>query len=238
MQRSLSKLDVYCKQWKLCVNSQKSKIMIFRQRKIAPKVQFIVARSVLEVVDSFTYLGITFTYNGNFHQAIKNMQTKAMRALYKISCSLNSGDVRNCNLFIKLFDAMVKPILLCGCQVWSQRLLKYFLSHDFGNLSRLPFEQLHHKLCRQALGLGKYSSSIAIRAELGRFPLLLNIALLTIRYWLSILKSPSKLVNAAYQEDLELEMNGQKNWVTLVRVILRRCDVPFEQALSSVQKPD
>ncbi len=223
MQLALNKLDLYCKRWKLTINSDKTKVMVFRQRKVLPDLAFTLAGKPLEIVDTFTYLGITFSHNGNFDRAIKDMQIKAMRAMFKITSTLKSTDILNCSLYIKLFDSMIKPILLYGGQVWSQRLLRYFLKEDFGKLDQLPFEQLQNKLCKQALHVGKYSSNLAVRAELGRFPLLITVALHTIKYWVNILKSPDKIVYAAYQEDVALDKAGQANWATLVRAILARC---------------
>lgn len=78
----------------------------------------------------------------------------------------------NSELYLKLFDSMVKPVALYGAQVWSERLVGFFQKGDFGNFDRLPFEQLQNKICKCALGVGKYTSNAAARAELGRVPLL------------------------------------------------------------------
>ncbi len=120
---------------------------------------------------------------------------------------------------------MVKPILIYGCQVWSERLLTFFQKEDFGNFDKLPFEQLQNRLCKYALKVGNKSSNMAARAELGIYPILLTIAQSVISYWLNILQSPNKLVYSAYCEDRHLDSKGQKNWVTLVRTILTRCNL-------------
>jgi hypothetical protein len=151
------------------------------------------------------------------------MKVKAMKAMYKISRTLKAKDVLHCELYTKLFDSMIKPILLYGCQVWSQQLIIYFEKDNFGNFNNLPFEQLHNKLCKQALKVGKFTSNTAVRAELGRLPLLISVAVATISYWINITASTDKLVYAAYREDIKLDSCGHKNWVTLVRTILKRC---------------
>lgn len=91
-------------------------------------LSFTLSGEDLEIVDSYTYLGITFTYSGNLAKSIKDLQTKAMKALFKISSTLKSKDILSAELDLKLFDSMVKPICLYGCQVWWDRMLKYIVS--------------------------------------------------------------------------------------------------------------
>jgi hypothetical protein len=238
MQRSLDKLGQYCKVWKLSVNISKTKIIIFRARNKQLQALFSFDGHNIDVVDSYTYLGVTFTYTGNFDQAIKDLQTKAMRAMFKVSSALKSKDVGNCDLNIKLFESMLKPIALYGCQVWSQRLVSYFLKDNFGNFDQLPFEQLVNKMCKASLKVGRYTNNVAARAELGIYPLLSSIATLTVKYWIRILKAPDKLVYKAYQEDRKLDAAGQKNWATLVRTILNRCNLSAVWQAQRVENPD
>ena len=186
---------------------------------------FTLANKRVDAVDHFTYLGVTFSYTGSFNHAIKDMTTKAMKASFKISATLKSRDVLDSELYTKLFDAMVKPVALYGTQIWSDHLLSFFLKDDFGNFDRLPFEQLHNKMCKCALRVGKYTSNLASRAELGRFPLLISIAQAVISYWINILASPDKLVYNAYLEERDADKSGQKNGATLVRAILTRCNL-------------
>ncbi len=189
------------------------------------KEAFTIANQQINTVDHFTYLGVTFSYNGSFNRAIKDLATKATRASFKISATLRSRKVLNCGLYIKLFDAMVKPVSLYGAQVWSERLLSFYQKDDFGNFDMLAFEQLQNKICKCALRVGRYTSNMASRAEVGRFPLLISIAQASVNYWMNILASPNKLVYSAYCEEVDADKTGQKNWATLIRCILRRCNL-------------
>ena len=64
---------------------------------------------------------------------------------------------------------------------------------------------------------------MASRAELGRYPLLIDVAIFTIKLWINILNSPEKLLFKAYQEEIKLDECGIRNWVTFVRNILESC---------------
>ena len=72
---------------------------------------------------------------------------------------------------------MVKPILLYGCQVWGNDYINYE-SKDIHHLDRIPFEEVQNKYCKLLLCVGRFTSNMAARAELGRHPLMLSVAAL------------------------------------------------------------
>jgi hypothetical protein len=85
----------------------------------------------------------------------------------------------NPKMFIRLFDSLVKPILLYGMEIWggfghkqiggNELLVKLFSSFQS------PYEQLNLYMCKQCLNIPTRSSNMACRAELGRFPLIKDI---------------------------------------------------------------
>ena len=62
---------------------------------------------------------------------------------------------------IKLFDSLVKPILLYASDFWG--ILKLPKNN--------PIENLHQKCCKQILGVQKQTSNIGVLLELGLVPL-------------------------------------------------------------------
>ncbi len=223
LQAALGKLGTFCHTWKLEVNTKKTKIVVFRPSKKLDDVTFTFGKHNIEVVEEIVYLGISWSYSGDFKVAIKKLKIKAMRAYFKVISSLKSQSILTFKLQSKLFDSIVKPIMLYGSQVWGQQLINNILKQDLGQLDKLPFEELHNKLCKYSLGVGKFASNMACRAELGRYPLLITICALSVRLWNSILKSPSKLLYCAYQEELKFSRRGQKNWAFFIQNILERC---------------
>ena len=77
---------------------------------------------------------------------------------------------------------------------------------DIHHLDRVPYEQAHNKL--YVLGVSELSSNVATRAELGRYPMTIDIATLTIKYWQNLIVSPDKLLFKAYKEKLENDKAG------------------------------
>jgi hypothetical protein len=66
----------------LKVNLQKNTVVIFCKRK--EKYQSIVklCGENLQIEDSYSYLGVTFNYNGSFVKATANLMDQARKALY------------------------------------------------------------------------------------------------------------------------------------------------------------
>ena len=68
LQKGLDVLSEYCQKWKLTVNTEKTKIMIFRKGGSLPRnLSFVFQGSVLEIVNKFIYLGIIFSTGGSFN---------------------------------------------------------------------------------------------------------------------------------------------------------------------------
>ena len=47
-------------------------------------------------------------------------------------------------------------------------------------------ERIHTKFCKFLIGVNKYSSNLACKSEVGRYPLAISASLLSLKYWLHI----------------------------------------------------
>ena len=116
-QKQLDSFSDYCDIWRLNVNVEKSKIVVFSQGRTPNNLKFNLNGKQLEIVDEFKYLGVLLTANGNLHKSKMlaiNEGTKAIYEVLKLS-RIHSLSI-NCQL--DLFDKMVKPTLLYGCEIW------------------------------------------------------------------------------------------------------------------------
>jgi hypothetical protein len=86
LQNALNAFSLYCKQWKLKVNINKNKIMVFSKRKFGIDSFFLFDNTKLEVCEDISYLGITFNYNGSFIKAknklVQHAQFKKLYILF------------------------------------------------------------------------------------------------------------------------------------------------------------
>ena len=117
MQKSLNTLHEYCKEWKFKTNVTKTKIMLFSRGKKRHLPDLMFGNSKIEAVFEYNYLGIIFNYSGNFTKAIKSLYDKGLIAMFSLlrkARSLQSP----IDLLLHLFDKVVTPVILYGCEVW------------------------------------------------------------------------------------------------------------------------
>ena len=94
LQREINIFSDYCKIWKLKVNTEKTKIVIFSKGRL-PAYDFKINNEALEVVKEFNYLGVTFSRGGSFLNTIKNNAKKGTKAMYEI---LRKGRFHNLSI--------------------------------------------------------------------------------------------------------------------------------------------
>ena len=67
----------YCEIWKLAVNVNKTKVMMFSKGKTRQN-------KTLEIVYSYSCFGLIFKYNGNFNETRKKLAHQAQKSLFSI----------------------------------------------------------------------------------------------------------------------------------------------------------
>ena len=169
LQRQINVLSEFCADWKLKVNVQKSKIVIFSKGRMPQNLSFYYDGLKLEIVKEFSYLGVLFSRSGNFLKAKKTQVDKALSAMYDV---IRKGKFHNLSIecLLDLFDKVVKPILLYGCEVWG-----------YGDIHII--ERVHLKFCKLILNIKKSTPDCMVYGELGRYPLDISIKLRIINYW-------------------------------------------------------
>ena len=166
----------------------------------------------IETVTEFNYLGVTFTKNGKFKLAKQKNIEKATKAMYEV---IRRGKRHNLSIecLLDLFDKIVKPILLYGCEVW-------------GFSDNYVIEKIHLKFCKLILHLKQSTPNFMIYGELGRFPLYIDIKTRVISYWCKLLTGKaSKLSAISYKLLHSFFCNGNISapWVKFAKDILDNC---------------
>ena len=77
LQKSLDKLNTYCNDWKLNINTCKSKAMQIRRGSKKLKETLHIGNKCIDYVDHYTYLGVTLSDNGKYTQCKKELTEKA-----------------------------------------------------------------------------------------------------------------------------------------------------------------
>ena len=150
----MNAVNLYCETWKLSVNTTKTKIVIFSRGEIKKYPHFYFGNDILEVVEcNCTYLGVVFNYNGNFHKAIDKQVKQAKRATYSLLSKICVLNIL-LGLSFELYNQLIMPILLYGCEIW-----------EFENTKQI--EIAHKKYLKQILKLNNRTPKCMIYGELG-----------------------------------------------------------------------
>ena len=206
LKQSLRVLEKFCSEWRLELNISKTKILIFNSSKNAKdSFSFKFSGSLIEVVNSYTYLGITFTSNCTFKAAMINVKSKALRSWFKIKQNLCTSDETPTHILLSMFRCVSMQIALYGCEVWGMELISTKNTNPFTNWNKAILNHMQVQICNSILNLPKRVSNIGSIVELGLYPLTLDIIVRMLKYYNRLrTMDTSKLVYKALQEDYKI----------------------------------
>jgi hypothetical protein len=146
LQRQINCLGDYADNWQLTVNVGKTKVMVFwppRKRTVAAAAASTYKREALKLVDSFRYLGVELHSTQPFGSAAGPLAASGRKALHAMRRRCAELGLSNPGLHLELFDALVRPVLSYGSEVWATQ----FLSGTSN-----PCERTHRSFLRGLLG--------------------------------------------------------------------------------------
>jgi hypothetical protein len=221
LQLAIDKLEKYCQQWRMKVNMSKTKILQINTtgRKCTARFNFGV--TILENVQSYKYLGMIINSSGTLNVAKQNMQDRASKAVYKLKTCIRDADVTP-KLGIKLFDQLIKPICLYGSEIWGGDNLKskkydkeFGFEHCFYSQ---PIEKVEMSYYKFMLGVPRRTTNAAVRGELGRYPLGIDIILNTLNYVQHLTQNTDNpLLMEAFSLSDEIAQSDKSSWCTFIK---------------------
>lgn len=128
LQRMIDKLECYCDNWNMVVNTEKSKILVFKAGgRQAGADQWSFKGNQIEVVKKYCYLGVIFTQQLSFKEHILDREKKAKNNLNMVwNGFMNSENITiycKCNMF----DSVSRAMLIHGAPAYGY---KYFEDVD------------------------------------------------------------------------------------------------------------
>ncbi len=128
---------------------------------------------------------------------------------------------KQCNVrtFLACFNALVKPILMYGCELWAPELLgtkksKKFLS---GQNYLITGEKLEMKLLKYLLGVPRGASNIGVRCEMSNTPLRIFATSQTLKFYYRLkLGCENRLVQDVFKTICDNTINPFSEFLTLL----------------------
>jgi exonuclease III len=234
LQKAINNLQEYSKRWGLKVNLNKTKVLIFNAQGKKQTTSFKYESHILDNVQEYKYLGIIFNAAGTFTKAQEELYNKGTKAYFKLSKILTS---ERCSLstYFSVFDSTVKPILLYGSEIWgtfNTQLQRIKNSKEFKietGLEKVKAEVLNMRACRYVLGVHKKTSEIAVRGELGRYPLYVDIVCNMLKYFHRVQNDKaSELLKEALACNIQMYNENKECWYKL--------DIPLEYIVNNDPK--
>ena len=140
----LDKLFTYCNEWSVTVNTKKTNIMTFANRKFDYNDNFYYGQDKLLIVETFVYLGIKLNYNAKLKTAINAISNQTIRAMLRLK-KIYKFELTDIASKLQLFVSVIVPIVLYGFEIWG-----------YTNISDI--EKIQIRSYKTLLGLNKYTS--------------------------------------------------------------------------------
>ncbi len=158
LQKQLDVLQAFCRERQLTVNVKKTKVVVFEACKYVCQA-FQYEGEAIEQLNSFKYLGVELHDTKGMQAVIQRLTMSRKKVVFALWCKCAELRIFDPTLQCQLFDALVKPMLSYGCEVWSY------------HMACKQLEVVHRAFLKLSLGVSTMTSSYVVLAEFGRFPL-------------------------------------------------------------------
>ena len=158
LQAMLDTLHNWCKKWRVLINTEKSKAVHFRKgRRKRTEFNFKIGQNIIELVETYKYLGVIFHEKSEFSQTVDTLATGGGRALGGIISKLHGLKDFGFKTFEKLYYSCVVPVTDYSSSVWGYK----------------PYAQLDYiqnRAIRYFLGVHRFTPILAIVGDSGWLP--------------------------------------------------------------------
>ena len=178
---------------------------------------------MIEYADSYCYLGIVFHKNGSFTPALTELRKKSIRALFGLKRYI-MRDSLSFGALLKLFDCLIKPVLLYVCQVIVPHTLltRSFINPPsidkfFKDIGNDMYEKFQLKFLKWACGVHRNTANVCVYGDSGRYPFTINAIKLAIDYFGRLQNAPvNTLLHKAFIEQQSLSLDWYVNVSALI----------------------
>ena len=229
LQKLLDKLTKYCRRWHLILNVQKTKTMIFNPKfRVTEAVKtFTFNGDSIEECAKYKYLGVIFSSQGHrFKENISHLKAKSIQAIITSKTSVHGavGNELPTQLFFKIFNHQVRPILEYASEIWYQE-------KPIEDLERVQLKYL-----KNVLSVRQSTPDLAVYGETGQFPLHLRQQDQLVKYWLRIMSMPSDhVLKSIYDELIIFAEKGHNNFARKIIALLSQYGLDYSEVHGTLE---
>ena len=209
LQKQLDGLHQFCFNNHMIVNEMKTKFMVFGKPIDTSKLPF--NSKFIEEVKEYKYLGniissIKQPQQDPFMRSYAFLCDQARKALFSMTCKTKTIGHLPPEIMFNLFDALIKPILTYGSDVWG------FRSTLWGTVDKVFLQ-----FSRCILHVKATTSNIITVGECGRLPPSTSCQISALRYINRLYHMPdNELAKKVFLELVQLNHQGFTTWATAV----------------------
>jgi hypothetical protein len=170
LQNQMNILQDWCTKWRIQLNIDKTKIVHYRGKAMAKsEYEFSYLGKQLDYVEKYKYLGLWLHEHLEWKYTVNELYQTANRSLNVLICRYyNLGGV-SVDIFKKLFDSYVKPIMTYGSAIWGL--------NQYPNMKRLQL-----RAAKFILGIPRRCSNASSLGDLGWEPYTVLLKTEAVRY--------------------------------------------------------
>ncbi|UYV73054.1 hypothetical protein LAZ67_10001682 [Cordylochernes scorpioides] len=226
LQKKIKILKEYLDENLMTLNESKSKIMVFRNGgKPSNKDRWFWNDKLITITSRYTYLGFPLTPTITTTHPANYFKGKALTAINATHPILIKSKAKSINLSTKLFDTIVRAVLMYSAPLWATE-------------HKDLLDSIQDIFIRRFLNLPRYTPGYLIRLETGRISLSVTALKLTLKYWLRVLNmSSDRLPRICFNRTRELS-NASGTPIGFIKKLTNLLNNNVSPALVSCDDPE
>ncbi|UYV69946.1 hypothetical protein LAZ67_7001291 [Cordylochernes scorpioides] len=226
LQKKIKILKEYLDENLMTLNESKSKIMVFRNGgKPSNKDRWFRNDKPITITSRYTYLGFPLTPTITTNHLANYFKGKSLTAINATHPLLIKSKAKSINLSTKLFDTIVRAVLMYAAPLWATE-------------HKDLLDSIQDIFIRRFLNLPRYTPGYIIRLETGRISLSVTALKLTLKYWLRVLNmSSDRLPRICFNRTRELS-NASGTPIGFIKKLTNLLNNNGYPALASCDDPE
>ena len=210
MKKILLHLYEYCQINSLVVNLEKTKILLFQKGGHGHKKRdsaFLFGNQIVAYAKEYMYLGVHLTQTALYESATNQFLSKAKAASASTISLIYSLKVSSFKVFKKLFEALVRSMILYAAPIYAVRHLT-----EIEKIQTVFFKRLLH--------LPQCVPNYAVRLELGLIPIAVSIFKQVLNWIIKVLNMhDDRYPKICFLKQLTLisKAHPKYNWISQIK---------------------